>query len=159
MDTLNKYKDKPLYEVPEHFFEQFQQDVIQRVAKEEKRQKTRKQWLSAVSVAASFTLIMALSYYIFLNRNTEQHFYVHEDTQLPEDSIISLESNHLAEATELITIDTAEQLTLEEPLSPKAPSVAEKETIVYRAVDFYVDDYATDNFYETMYELECYYDY
>jgi hypothetical protein len=159
MDTLQKYKEKPLYEVPEDFFEQFQHDVMQRVAKEEKRQKTHKQWISAISIAASISIIMALSYFIFLNRTTDDHFYVHEEIALPEDSIISLDANHLAEATERIDfIDTAieEVTTTPKPLSPKPPSV---ETIVYRAVDFYVDDFETDNFYETMYELECYYDY
>ena len=159
MDTLQQYKDKPLYEVPDHFFEQFQHNVMQRVAKETKRQKIRKQWISAISIAASFTIILALSYFIFLNKNTDEHFYVHEEIALPEDSIISLDVSYLVEANELID-NIIEDSTFLEPLSPKAPLVAaEKETIVYRAVDYYVDDYETDNFYETMYDLECYYDY
>ena len=160
MDTLQQYKDKPLYEVPDHFFEQFQHNVMQRVAKETKRQKMRKQWISAISIAASFTIILALSYFIFLNKNTDEHFYVHEEIALPEDSIISLDVSYLVEANELIDNIIEENPILPEPLSSKVPLVAvEKETIVYRAVDYYVDDYETDNFYETMYDLECYYDY
>ncbi|MCL1850046.1 MAG: hypothetical protein FWF70_01355 [Bacteroidetes bacterium] len=159
MDTLQKYKEKPLYEVPEHFFEQFQHEVMQRIEKEEKQHKTRKQWISAISVAASIAIIVALSCFIFLNRNTEEHFYVHEEIQLPEDSIITLDANHLAEAPELIHNNTTEQIIPEKSLSPKVPLVAENETIVYRAVDYYVDDVETENFYDTMYELECYYEY
>ena len=83
-NTLHKYKDKPFYEVPEDFFEQFQHDVMQRVAHEAKRQKKHKQWISAVSAAASIALIMALSYFIFLNKDGEQHFYVHEDLSSTE---------------------------------------------------------------------------
>ena len=156
MDTLQQYKDKPLYEVPDHFFEQFQHNVMQRVAKETKRQKMRKQWISAISIAASFTIILALSYFIFLNKNTDEHFYVHEEIALPEDSIISLDVNHLAEVNEPF-INLSEDIdVINEPLHKNETSV---ETIVYRAVDYYVDDYETDNFYETMYDLECYYDY
>jgi flagellar basal body-associated protein FliL len=146
-----------LYEVPEHFFEQFQHDVMQRVTKEEKRRKTQKQWISTISVAASIALIMALSYFIFLNKDTNNHFYVHEELPHLEDSIISLDSNHLAEATERI-----ENVPAEVIIPAKDPVVKNEtpaETIVYRAVDYYVDDYATENFYDTMYELECYYDY
>ena len=159
MDTLQKYKDKPLYEVPDHFYEQFQHDVIQRVANESKRQKMRKQWISVISAAASVTIVFVLSYFIFLNKDTDEHFYVHEELALPEDSMISLDSNHLAEATKIVDSAIEEAPIFIEPLSPKAPLVAEKETIVYRAVDYYVDDFETDNFCETMYELECYYDY
>jgi len=153
MDTLHKYKDKPLYEVPEHFFEQFQHEVMQRVT----RKKIQKQWFSTISVAASIALIFALSYFIFLNKNTNEHFYVHEDMPLPEDSIISFNTNHLAEVTEPIITPHEETPTNPEPLSTKAPLVAE--TIVYRAVDFYVDDFETDIFFDLIYELECYYDY
>jgi hypothetical protein len=158
MKKKKKYKDKPLYEVPDCYFEQLQRDVMQRVVKEEKR--TPKKWISAVSVAASISIIFALSYFLYLNRNTDEHFYVHEEMPLPDNSIISLDSSYLAEATECIIIDTiTEEIpTTPKPLSPKAPLV-EKETIVYRAVDFYVDDYEINNFCETMYELECYYDY
>jgi len=160
MDTLKKYKDKPLYEVPENFFEKFQQDVMQRVTWEEKRRKIQKKWISAVSIAASFALIIALSYFIFLNRDTNNHFYVHEKLPLPEDSIILLETNQLADATEVIIMDTGEIIATKESVSyqtSKTPVV--EETIVYRAVDYYIDDIETENFYETMYDLECYYDY
>jgi hypothetical protein len=160
MDTFQKYKEKPLYVVPDHFFEQFQHDVMQRVAKEEKRAKTNKQWFSAISIAASIAIILALSYFIFLNSNTAQHFYVHHEVALPEDSIISLESNHFAEVSEHFEIVEESISILPNPSSPKVPIVAaENETIAYRAADYYVDDFETDNFYETIYELECYYDY
>jgi hypothetical protein len=159
MDTLHKYKEKPLYEVPEYFFEQFQHDVMQRIIKEKKLQEVRKHWISIISVAASITLIIALSCFIFLNRNTKEHFYVHENIQHPEDSVITLDSNHFAEVTEHITHHLPEQTPSEKPLSPKVTLVAENETIVYRAVDYYVDDFETENFYNTMYELECYYEY
>jgi len=160
MDTLQPYKDKPLFEVPEHYFEQLQQDVMQRVKKETKSQKIKKQWFSAISVAASIALILALSYFIFLNRDSEPHFYVHEEILPSEDSIISLDSNSIAEAIEMIaTNDTAEQIITSKPLFSKAPLVPVNETIVYRAVDYYVDDFLTENFYETMYDLESYFDY
>jgi len=160
MDTLHQYKEKPLYEVPDHYFEQLQHDVMLRVKKEIKQQISFKKWTSAISAAASIVLIIALSCFIFINKNTNTNFYVHEDIPLHENSIITLDSNHLAEATELnITNDTAEQTITSEPLSPKVPLVAVNETIVYLAVDFYVDDFVTDNFYDTMYELESYYDY
>jgi len=159
MDTLQQYKDKPLYEVPDHFFEQLQHDIMQRVITEEKQQKTFKKWISVASVAASIALIVALSVFLFVNRSDNEHFYVHEEIAQPEDSIISLDVNHLAEVTEIMDNVIEIEPTILEPVAPKAPSVAEKETIVYRAVDYYVDDYETDNFCETMYDLECYYDY
>jgi len=84
------------------------------------------------------------------------NIYVHEEIALPEDSIISLDVNHLAEVNEPF-INLSEDIdVINEPLHKNETSV---ETIVYRAVDYYVDDYETDNFYETMYDLECYYDY
>jgi hypothetical protein len=160
MDTLQKYKEIPLFEVPEHYFESFQHDVIQRIIKEEKRRNTTKRWISAVSIAASIAIIFMLSFYIFLNRNSNEPFYVHQEINQPEDSILTLDSNHFAEATELANDIPLESVESPKPLSPKAPLVAaEKETIVYRAVDYYLDDYTADSFFETMYELECYYDY
>jgi hypothetical protein len=154
MDTLKKYKDKPLFEVPEKYFEQFQHDVIQRVMKEEKRHNTLKKWRSAVSIAASVAIIFILSFYIFLNRNINEPFYVHQEIP-PEESVLTIDSIHLAEVTEL-AIEIPNQST-PKPLSPKPPVVAE--TIVYRAVDYYLDDYEIDSFFDTMYDLECYYDY
>ncbi|MCL2247467.1 MAG: hypothetical protein FWC10_10250 [Lentimicrobiaceae bacterium] len=165
MDTLQKYREKPLYEVPEHYFEQLQYDVMQRVKKEEKQRLTFRRWTSAISAAASVVLIVALSCFIFLNKDVNEHFYVHEELPQLEDSTISLDANHLAEVTEHISKDTAESVAPEssqpptQPLSPKAPLVADKETIVYLAVDCYVDDFETENFYNTMDELDCYYDY
>jgi ABC-type phosphate transport system auxiliary subunit len=163
-NTLHKYKDKPFYEVPEDFFEQFQQDVMQRVAHEAKRQKKQRQWISVVSVAASIALIMVLSYFIFLNKDGEQHFYVHEDLLQSENLTTTLDTNCLAEATEHIHTNTAAiNPTQEIAPSPKSlphkTQAVETETIAYRAVDYYVDDVQTEAYYETMYELECYYDY
>jgi predicted nucleic acid-binding Zn ribbon protein len=160
MDTLLKYKEKPLYEVPEDFFEQFQHDVMQRVTKEAKQHKIRKQWFSAISIAASITLIMALSYFIFLNRNTDEHFYVHEELPTFEDSVISLSPNHFAEATEIID-NFSDEVIVNQPQTqnPVIKNDPPAETIVYRAVDFYVDDFETETFYNTVYELDCYYDY
>ena len=160
MDILHQYKESPLYEVPDHYFEQLQHDVMQCVKKEIKQQASFKKWTSSISAAASIVLIIVLSCFIFLNKDTNTNFYVHEEIQLLEDLIITLDSSHLAEATELAIInDTAEQIVAIQPLSPKAPLVVANTTIVYLAVDFYVDDFVTDNFYDTMYELESYYDY
>ena len=160
MDTLQKYKDKPLYEVPEHYFDQLQLDVMQRVKKEIKQQISFKKWASTISAAASIVLIVALSCFIIFHKNINTNFYVHEEHPILEDSMITIDHHYLSEATEfIITNDTTEQTTSPEPLFPKAPSVAANETIVYLAVDFYVDDFVTDNFYDTMYELESYYDY
>ena len=156
MDTLQKYKDKPLYEVPEHFFEQLQHDIMQRVANEKKQQKTFKKWISVASAAASFALIVSLSVFLFVNRSNNEHFYVYEEVVFPEDSIISLDVNYLVEVNEPIHNLAEDVIVINEPLAKNEPPV---ETIVYRAVDYYVDDYETDNFYETMYDLECYYDY
>ena len=163
-NSLHKYKDKPFYEVPEDFFEQFQYDVMQRVAHEQKRQKKQRQWISAVSAAASIALIMALSYFIFLNKDVDEHFYVHEEITQPENSTTTLDSNHLAEAAELIHTHTA-VINPTQEIAPNTKSLPQKnpavetETIAYRAVDYYVDDVQTETYYETMYELECYYDY
>jgi len=156
MDTLQKNKDKPLFEVPEHYFEQLQHNVMQHVAKEEKRLKLQKKWISVASVAASLAIIVTLSAYLIINRNTNDHFYVHEEIAQPENTILILDSNHLAEAGE-IAFKELREITgeTEIPATPKT-SV---ETIVYRAMDFYVDDYEIDSFCETMYDLECYYDY
>jgi hypothetical protein len=161
MDTLQKYKEKPLYEVPEHFFEQLQNNVMHRVAQVEKQQKTFRKWISAISVAASFAIIVTLSVFLFFNRDTNPHFYVHEDITQHEDSIFSFDSNPLAAAPNIIADASEESFDTQEPVSAK-PSVSEndaKESIVYRAVDYYIDDYETNNFYEAMYDLECYYDY
>ncbi|MCL2434986.1 MAG: hypothetical protein FWD09_02460 [Lentimicrobiaceae bacterium] len=149
MDTLEKNKDKPLFEVPEHYFEQLQHNVMQHVAKEERRQKWQKKWISAAAVAASLAVIVTLSVYLITNSNPNDHFYVHEEIAQPEDSILTLDTNHLAENTEIIVNEFIE--TNETPVA--------KETIVYRAVDFYVDDYEIDSFCEVMYDLECYFDY
>ena len=149
MDTLEKNKDKPLFEVPEHYFEQLQHNVMQRVAREEKRQKLQKKWISAISVAASLAIIVALSVYLITNSNPNDHFYVHEEIAQPEDTILTLDTNYLAESTEIVVNEFME--------TNEAP--AAKETIVYRAVDFYVDDYEIDSFCEVMYDLECYFDY
>ena len=157
MDTLQKYKDKPLFEVPEHYFEQLQYDVMQRVKKEEKQRKFKKQWISAVSVAASFAIIVTLSFYVFVNKDTNEHFYVHEEVFTPENLILSSDSNQLAEVTEHTILIPVESAEMPKPLSSKTPLVAE--TIVYRAVDFYLDDFTTDSFCEVMYDLECFYDY
>jgi hypothetical protein len=157
MDTLKKYKDKPLYEVPEHFFDQFQHDVMQRVTGVEKQQKTFRKWISAASVAASFAIIVALSVFLFLNRDTHEHFYVYEDITPTEDSILDFDSNPLADAKINIE-ESIEPVEVETIFSKEIPPDA-KESIVYRAVDFYLDDYETNNFCEAMYDLECYYDY
>jgi hypothetical protein len=160
MDTLQKYRDKPLYDVPDHYFEQLQHDIMQRVAKEEKRQKSYKKWISAVSIAASIAVIFMLSYFLIENRNPNEPFYVHEETAQPENSVLDFDSTHYAEAQEITTDIPVKSIETPAPLSPKAPLVApEKETIVYRAVDYYIDDYETSLFCETMYDLECYYDY
>jgi hypothetical protein len=159
MDTLQKYKDQPLYEVPEHYFEQLQYDVMQLVKKEEKQQKATKKWISAVSVAASIAIIITLSFFLFVNRNTTEHFYVHEEITNHEDTILTLDSSHYAEATEIIINNTVVSEEITKPLSTKAPLVAQKETIVYRAVDYYLDDYDINNFCEVMCDLECFYDY
>ena len=157
MSTLQKYKDIPLYDVPEHYFEQLQYDVMQHVKKEEIKQKNTKKWFSAVSVAASFTIIVTLSFFIFVKRDNKEHFYVHEDIPQPEETVLSLESNQLAEAKEIIVENNTEAEQTPKPLSTKVPLVAE--TIVYRAVDYYLDDYTIDSFCEVMYDLECFYDY
>jgi len=157
MDTLQKYKNTPLFEVPEHYFEQLQYDVMQRVKKEVKQQNSKKQWISAVSVAASFAIIITLSFFLFVNRNTNEHFYVHEEITNPEDSNFTSDSNQLAEITEHPIVTPTESVAPQKPLFSKAPLVAE--TIVYRAVDYYLDDFTTDSFCEVMYDLECYYDY
>jgi len=160
MDTLHQYKENPLYEVPEHYFDQLQHEVMQRVNKEIKQQLSFKKWTSVISAAASIVLIIALSCFILLNKNTNTNFYVHEDIPPFEDSIITLDYNYLADATELTTpTDTPDPIITSDPLFPKNPLVAANETIVYLAVDFYVDDVVTDNFFDTMYELESYYDY
>jgi len=152
MDTLQKNKDKSLYDVPNSYFEQLQQNVIQRVKNETSRQKTIKQSISAVSVAASVAIIVTLSFYIFLNKNANEHFYTHEEiTQ--EVSVSNIDFKQIAEAPKVVS-----EFSSEPKLSiSNAPIVAE--TIVYRAVDYYLDDYTTDNFCEIMYELECYYEY
>jgi hypothetical protein len=156
MDTLNKYKNKPLYEVPEHFFEKFQHEIMQRVTKERKQRKKYKQLVYAISVAASIALIIALSYFIFLNRDTNNHFYAHKELSPIEDSITSLDFNHLTEVVEL-----DDSIPLKEIIHNKSIAINETsaETIAYRAVDYYVDDYETETFFDTLYELECYYDY
>ena len=151
MNTLENNKSKPLFEVPEHYFEKLQHDVMQRISQEEKRQKLSKKWISAVSAAASIAIIVALSVYLIVNRNSNEHFYVHEETIQSEDTVTTLDSNHLAETKEVNVTETHETLSSHVP--------AGNETIVYRAVDFYVDDYEVYNFCETMYELECFYDY
>jgi len=158
MDTLQKHKDKPLFEVPEHYFEQLQCDVIHKVTKEKGREKTTKKWISAISVAASFVLIVMFSTYLVINRNPNEHFYVFEEITESENTTSMLDSNHLAEATEVVANELSEVQSKTEILSSKTSSVS-KETIVYRAVDFYIDDYETDRFYEVMYDLDFYYDY
>jgi hypothetical protein len=156
MDNLHKYKEKPLYDVPEIFFEQFQSAVMQRIAKEEKRQRTQKKWISTISIAASLAVIVVLSCFIFLNQNANNHFYVHKEIITHEDSSISLAHNYLAKVTEVI-----ENAHKEIPVTPETVVKNETptETIVYRAIDYYVDDVEMETFFDAVYELECYYDY
>ena len=156
MDTLHKYKNKPLYEVPDDYFEQLQQNVMQHITKEHRRTKTAKRWFSAVSVAASIAIIVTLTFYVFVNKDVNEHFYVHEDITQSEEIFSNLYSNQLAEAKEFSIATPVESVESLKPLS-KVPLVAE--TIAYRAVDYYLDDYTTDSFCEVMYDLECYYDY
>jgi len=155
MNTLENNKTKPLFEVPDHYFEQMQHDVMQKVMQEEKRRKTSKTWISAISAAASIAIIVLLSVYLVINRNTEEHFYVYEEIIPTDDTLITLESNHLAEVINELTEEISEPLSLQAPLV----AINNKETIVFRAMDFYVDDYEIDSFCEVMYDLECYYDY
>jgi hypothetical protein len=155
MDTLQKYQNSTLFEVPEHYFEQLQHDVKQRVIKEENRLKRQRKWISAISVAASISLIIVLSYFLFVNRNFDEHFYVHQEISYPEDGFISQDSNRLVESR---AFDVSESTEVKEKPETLVATVG-IETIVYSAVDFYVDDYETSNFCEVMYELECYYDY
>jgi len=155
MDTLQKYKDKPSFEIPEHYFKQLQHDVMQRVIREGKQQKKQKKWISVISVAASISLIIIFSYFLFVNRNFEEHFYVFDDFFQQDDTMVFQDSSYLVEGTEtdVEEFDKTEEKT-ESPISKNTT-----ETIVYRAVDFYVDDYETYNFCEVMYDLECFYDY
>jgi Ca2+/H+ antiporter len=146
-----------LFEVPEQYFEQLQFDVMQHVAKEEKRKKATKKWISAMSAAASIALIVVFSYFLFVNRNLDDHFYVYQEVTVQEDTILTLDSNHLAEASEIMVTEVIEVKEKSEILS--SPAVPVVETIVYRAVDFYISDYELDNFYDMMYELEFFYDY
>ena len=159
MNTLQKYREKPLYEVPEQYFEQLQHDVMQRVVRKENQQKTIRKWISGISVAASITLIFILSYFIFENRKTDDHFYAHEETKIHEDSILTSFSCHLSENMEISDNDSIELIEKKETTLPQKKYAAQSETIAYRAVDFYVDDFETNNFCEVMYDLECYYDY
>jgi len=156
MDILQKYKEEPLFDVPDQYFEQMQHGVMQRVTKDIKQGTATKKWLSAVSFAASFAIIVILSVYLLINRNTNQPFYVQEEIIQSEDSVLTYD-NYLAEATDLIVEDTLDTTPIPESLSYKTPLVTE--TIAYLAVDFYVDDFTIDNFFEIMYDLECYYDY
>ncbi|MCL2290492.1 MAG: hypothetical protein FWC34_07305 [Bacteroidetes bacterium] len=158
MNTLENNKNKPLFDVPEHYFEQLQHNVMQRAMKEEKQQKKSKKWISATSAAASIAIIVVLSVYLIVNRDPNEHFYVLEGVIQSEDTLITLDSNCLAEVREVTVKELTEVKREPETLSSKAPLVA-KETIVYRAVDFYVDDYEVYNFCEVMYDLECFYDY
>jgi len=153
MDILQKYKEEPLFDVPEHYFEQLQYDVMQRVNKVQKQHHRAKTWISAVSVAASLALIVVLSVYLFVNRNVNEPFYVHEETIQIEDT----NSLNLAEAIDIPAERTTETISTTQPLSSNTPSTPE--TIAFVAVDYYLDDNTIDNFYEIMYDLECYYDY
>jgi len=159
MDRLHKYKNQPLYDVPEHYFEQFQFDVMQRVKMEKSELKNSKKWISLVGVAASIVIIIGLSIFLFLNRDANEHFYVHEDVIQSDNSIQTLDSNCLAEAMELAENSSVASIETTDNFIANAPLAAQKETIVYRAVDYYLDDYTTDNFCEVMYDLECFYDY
>jgi len=171
MNILQKNKEKPLYEVPEQFFEQLQKNIMKRVLKEKSKEKSFKQWLSVASVAASVVLIFLLSYFLFVNRNPNELFYVHENISLQEESMLSNEVVHLAEVKEINTYEKKNDFELkntnnkpkplvsippiEYPISPAQFS----ETIVYRAVDYYLDDYEVIRFCDVMYDLDCYYEY
>jgi len=155
MDILQEYKGKPLYEVPENYFEQFSNDIINRVNKEKQLKKTKK-WISVISVAASLTGIVFLSNFIFVNQNTDEHFYVQANTPSDKSTLLQ-DSDYVIKNDD--KSDLKEDVSnIKEPIEINQSSV-NKETIVYRAVDFYVDDYETNNFCEVMYELECDYDY
>jgi len=158
MDTLPKYKNKSLFEVPDSYFEKLQHDVMQRITIEKKQKTTTKKWISAVSVAASIAIIITLTFFVFDNRDSNEHFYVHEEINLPEDSILTLETNQLVEIQELPVKIPVESASPQNPALSKSPEPA-SETIVYRAVDYYLDDFTVDSFCEIMYELECFYDY
>jgi len=160
MDTLQKYKEKPLYDVPDSFFQQFEREVMQRVKMEEKeRTSSYKKWISAASIAASVVLIGMLSYFLIENRNPNEPFYVHEVIAKPETPVLHFDSTYVAENKKVITDKPLESVEKIPSVAPVETNVAVKETIVYRAVDYYIDDYETSLFCETMYDLECYYDY
>ena len=162
MDTLQKYKEKPLYEVPDSFFQQFEREVIQRVKMEEKeRASSYRKWISAASIAASVVMIGLLSYFLIENRNPNEPFYVHEEMVKPETPVSNFDSTYVAETKIVIPdkpVDSVEKTPLVAPVETTASNPT-KETIVYRAVDYYIDDYETIQFCETIYDLECYYDY
>jgi hypothetical protein len=153
MDILQQYKEEPLFDIPEHYFDQLQQNVMQRVNEVQKHQNRVKNWISAVSVAASMALIVVLSVYLFVNRNVNEPFYVHDETILIEDT----NSLNLANVIDISIEEPLEIIQNSEPLSPNLS--ATPETIAYVAVDYYLDDNTIENFYEIMYDLECYYDY
>jgi hypothetical protein len=161
MDTIQNHKNKPLFEVPESYFGQLQHDVMQRITQDGKQTYISKKWFSAISVAASIALIFLLSYFLFVNKNLDEHFYVHQEILPPEDEMNVYDSIHLAEAGEVFVNELLEANRDTETFLSNAPSVAgvDKETIVYSAVDFYVDENVTSNFCEVMYDLECYFDY
>jgi hypothetical protein len=153
MDILQKYREEPLFDVPEHYFERLQYDVMQRVNKIQKQRYRAKAWISAVSIAASISLIIVLSVYLFVNRSAIDPFYAQEETFLIEDTY----SLNLADAIDIPVVKTTETISTTRPLSYNANS--KPETIAYVAVDYYLDETAIDNFYKIMYDLECYYDY
>jgi hypothetical protein len=160
MDTLQKYKEKPLYDVPDSFFQQFEREVMQRVKMEEKeRTSSYKKWISAASIAASVVLIGMLSYFLIENRNPNEPFYVHEEIAKPDNPVLHFDSTYVAETKQVIPDKPLESVEKTPSVVPVETNVAVKETIVYRAVDYYIDDYETSLFCETMYDLECYYDY
>jgi len=154
MDTLQKHKNEPLFDVPEHYFNELQYDVMQRIAKEGKRRSFYRKWMASVSIAASFALIFLLSYFIFVNRSFENNFYAFEEINPQENTPFLEEANYFVE-----TIENIVEIPCENTAKTKTQPQTTTETIFYSAVEFYVDDYTTSNFCEVMFDLECYFDY
>jgi len=180
MIRLDQYKDKQHFSVPEGYFDQFQNEVMQvirsEIEKDKRKRIRRNYWFSITGVAASVAIIIGiLSFFPSANQSLQLAQNDISPTMVVEsqesriqpideaNELISpvpkeqhLTSSLLEQKTEektLVAVEEKPIVQLEEKSQPL------KETIVYVVMEYYNDDNLYDLFSETLYDLECCYDY
>jgi len=174
---LDQYKSKQHFSVPEGYFDQFQSEVMQAVRHEmendKRKRRQRNYWIGFTGIAASFAIIIGfLSYSPSSNKDTQlalndiaptitttenQEVTTHaiEEATLPVSSVV--DEYQLATSSSEKESSPAKIMEISQEVEEKPQPL--KETILYAVMEYYSDDHLYELFSETLYDLECCYDY